>query len=282
MWSRAGGSGRLPGRILLRSVIDLHCHVLPGIDDGPESIESSIALARAAANLGVQTMVATPHVSRRFDNDADTIAQKVAELNARLALEEVELEVRVGAEIAITRAAELEPQELERLGLGGGPWLLLEPPFSPVATGLDVLLTELQRRGHRIVLAHPERCPAFQRDPQMLRSLVRGGVLTSITAGSLVGRFGGSVRRFAMRMVAEGIVHNVASDAHDRAARSPSIAAELEQSGLAAFAQWWTREVPAAILEGAELPPRPAVALPAARPSRRWPWSRGRLQVRAS
>jgi protein-tyrosine phosphatase len=262
-------------------VIDLHCHVLAGIDDGPRTIEDSVALARDAAAAGTRTLVATPHVSQRYANDAVTIAAKAAELNDRLIAEGVELEVRVGAEIAITRALELEPGELQRLTLGGGGWLLLEPPFLPSAGGLEIMLIDLQRRGHRIVLAHPERCPAFQRDPLLLRSLVRGGILTSITAGSLVGRFGGSVRRFAMDLVAEGIVHNVASDAHDRGGRAPGIIAELDRSGLGALADWWTLEVPTAILDGAEIPPRPAVPLPSTKPTRRWRWSRGR-PVRAS
>jgi protein-tyrosine phosphatase len=260
-------------------VIDLHCHVLAGIDDGPGTLEESVAVARDAAAGGTELLIATPHVSRHYLNDAATIAGKVAELNTRLAAEGVAVEVRAGAEIAITRAAGLEPDELRRLSLGGGPWLLLEPPFRPNVSGLDILLRDLQRRGHRIVLAHPERCPAFQRDPQMLLSLVGEGVLTSITAGSLVGRFGGDVRRFAMDLVAERVVHNVASDAHDRGARSPGIAAELDRSGLGVMSDWWTREVPAAILSGAELPPRPAVALPELGPRRRWRWS-GRFTQR--
>jgi protein-tyrosine phosphatase len=250
-------------------VIDLHCHVLPGIDDGPATIEESLVLARAAAAAGTRVLVATPHVNRRYLNDAATIAAKVAELNLRLAAEGLGIEVRAGAEIALTRATELDPDELRRLSLGGGPWLLVEPPFAAAASGLDILLLDLQRRGHRIVLAHPERCPAFLRDPQMLRALVGEGILTSITAGSLVGRFGGEVRRFALQLVAEGIVHNVASDAHDRAARPPGIVAELAQSELGALAEWWTERVPAAILSGAEIPPRPLVALPEPPPRRR-------------
>lgn len=255
-------------------MIDLHCHVLPGIDDGPATIEDAIALARDAASGGTRVLVATPHVNRRFANDAGSIATAVAELNARLADEEIGVEVRAGAEIAISRAVELAPEELERLRLGDGPWLLLEPPFTPQVSGLDILLGDMLEQGHRIVLAHPERCPAFQRDPHMLRALAGQGVLTSITAGSLVGRFGGDVQRFAFSLVAEGIVHNVASDAHDRQARPPSIAAELAQSGLGAFADWWTQEVPAAILGGGKIPRRPLAPLPELPPQRRWRWPR--------
>lgn len=154
----------------------------------------------------------------------------------------------------------------------------MEPPIRAVAAGLDMLILELQHRGHRILLAHPERCPAFQRDPPMLQSLVGDGVLTSITAGSLVGRFGGNVRRFALELVREGLVHNVASDAHDRRGRPPGMAAELDQTGLGALADWLTRAVPAAILSGGEIPPQPAVALPGLEPARRRRWSWGRVK----
>jgi protein-tyrosine phosphatase len=253
-------------------VIDLHSHVLPGIDDGPETIEGSLALTRAAAAAGTRTIVATPHVSWHYPNDADTIARLVGELNGRLREEGTPLEVRPGAEIAMTRAAEVGEAQLARMGLGGGPWLLVEPPFTPVVAGLDALVLDLQRQGHRIVLAHPERCPAFHRDRRMLEALVRSGVLTSITAGSLVGSFGSAVRAFALQLVEDELVHNVASDTHDPVRRPPSIAGELEQAGLGELADWLTVQVPAAVLDGGEIPPRPDVALSVKRASRwRWP-----------
>jgi protein-tyrosine phosphatase len=255
-------------------VIDLHCHVLPGIDDGPDTIEGSLALARAAAAGGTRTLLATPHVSWHYPNDADTIARVTGELNERLHTERIALEVRSGAEIAMTRLADVEPDELSRLSLGSSRWLLVEPPFTPVLTGLDSILLSLQRSGYRILLAHPERCHAFHRDPEMLEALVRSGVLASVTAGSLVGQFGGDVRRFALRLVRDGLIHNVASDAHDHVQRPPSIAAELEQAGLAPLADWLTRDVPAAILADGEIPPRPTVDLPATETPRRAWWRR--------
>jgi protein-tyrosine phosphatase len=256
-------------------MIDLHCHVLPGIDDGPETIEGSLQLARAAVAAGTCVLVATPHVSWSYPNDADTIVSLVDELNARLTAEGVALEVRAGAELAMTRLIDIAPAQLPRLRLGAGPWLLVEPPFAPTVTGLDSILLDLQRQGHRILLAHPERCHAFHRDPQMLQSLVRAGILTSITAGSLVGRFGGEVRRFALSLARDGLIHNVASDAHDNGRRPPGTAAELIQAGLEPLAGWLTEEVPAAILEGEEIPPRPAVELPGLEPLRRG-WRRRR------
>jgi protein-tyrosine phosphatase len=263
-------------------VIDLHCHVLAGIDDGPETIEGSVGLARAAAAAGTHTIVATPHVSWNYPNDAPTIARLVGEANAAFAAAGLTLDVVPGAEIAITRVADLAPGELSALALGIGPWLMIECPFTSVAVGVDTLLLDLQDQGHRIVLAHPERCPIFHRDPRMLEMLVEAGVLTSITAGALVGRFGGTVQRFAHGLVEGEMVHNVASDAHDCDQRRPGIAAELEQSGLGSLADWLTDSVPTAILRGEEtIPSRPAVALASGASMRRSWWRRRGLLKRA-
>lgn len=254
-------------------MIDLHCHVLPGIDDGPETIDESVALVRAAAQAGVRTIVATPHVSPRYPNDAETIGRLVGELSARLGDETAsgDVEIQAGAEIAITRVPEIPAEQLARLGLGGGRWLLIEPPFSPLAPTLGEAVTALLRGVHGIVLAHPERCPTFHRDPAMLESLVRAGALTSVTAGALVGHFGKDVRNFALDMAGAGMIHNVASDAHDLQRRSPGAYDELERAGMGGLADWLTHEVPAAILNGGEIPQRPAVAVaPAGKSWRKW------------
>jgi protein-tyrosine phosphatase len=256
-------------------MIDLHSHVLPGIDDGPETIEDSVELARAAVATGTRVLVATPHVSWTYPNDADTIAELVDRLNARLDAEGIELEIVAGAEIAMTRLLDMRAEDLSRLNLGSGPFLLVEPPFAPAVTGLDALIFDLQRQGHKILIAHPERCPAFHREPEMLREFVHEGILTSITAGSLIGRFGGEVRRFALTMAREGLIHNVTSDTHDTVNRPPGVAAELRQAGLEPLADWLVEQVPAAILSGAEIPPRPAVELPGLEPARA-PWWRRR------
>lgn len=254
-------------------MIDLHCHVLPGIDDGPPTIEESLALARAAAAAGTRTLVATPHVSLRYPNRAAQIDKLVADLRERLHSEQLDIEIAGGAEIAIARIGDLQPQELDRLTLGEGRWLLIEPPFASTAYGLEPILTELQRREYQVVLAHPERCAAFQRNPSMLQSIICGGALASITAGSLAGRFGRPVRDFALQLAREGLVHNVASDAHDVSRRAPGVFAELEQAGLAALGDWLIEEVPSAILAGREIPRRPTVelSLPSSRGGR-WHW----------
>lgn len=243
--------------------IDLHCHVLPGIDDGPATIDDALAIARAAVAAGTRTMIATPHVSWEWpDNNARRIAEAVDELNGTLLDEGLDLEVRPGAEIALTRAGDLDDDELSALRLGGGPFVLVECPFAQSAAGFEAPLFSLSARGHRIVLAHPERCAGFGRDPAALERLVDAGMLTSITAGSLVGRFGSEVRRVAWDMLRAGLVHNVASDAHSEVRRPPGTAAELADAGLEDYAEWLTREVPLAILDGGPMPPAPTAPLP--------------------
>ncbi len=255
-------------------MIDLHTHVLPGIDDGPATIEGSLELARVAADRGTRVMVATPHVNWHHHNDAATIARLVGELNERLRAEAIELEIKAGAEIAMTKVEQIEASELERLRLGDGPWVLLEPPFTPIVTGLDGVVMGLQSAGYRVLLAHPERCPAMHREPQLLDSLVKAGVLTSITAGSLVGRFGGEVRRFSRRLMERKLVHNVASDAHDAVKRAPGMADELAEAGYAVLTEWLTEAVPAAILAGEEIPMRPDAPLERERRPHRIRWRR--------
>ncbi len=241
-------------------MIDLHCHILPGIDDGAASLDDTLAMAKAAVAAGTKTMVATPHVSWEWpDNDAARIASKVAEVNEALLAQGLDLEVRPGAEIAMSRAAELDDDELRALRLGGGQWLLIECPFVANAAGFDFALRDLQARGHRIVLAHPERCRAFQHAPDQLRAFLSQGMLSSITAGSLIGRFGRTVKGFADLLMSTGLVDNVSSDAHDAGPRrDPAIAPILDEAGFGGQADWLGRAVPLAVLSGTRLPPRPA------------------------
>lgn len=256
-------------------MIDLHFHLLPGIDDGPPTLDGAAALAAAAAAAGTRTIVATPHVNRTYRNDAATIAAGLDAVRARIAEEGLPLEILGGAEIAMTMAGAMPSEQLAGLTLGGGRWLLLECPFAPVASGFDLLVAELQGRGHGVVLAHPERSAVFHRDPELLRRLVGDGALVSITAGSLVGRFGGEVRRFSRQLVSAGLVHNVASDAHNLTSRPPGMGQELEEAELGWLAEWLTRAVPAAMLADERVPPPPE---PAAGTPTAGPWWRRALR----
>jgi len=238
-------------------MIDLHCHLLAGIDDGPPDVDGSLEMADRALAEGIETVVATPHVNSRYRNDAGTIAAALERVREALAEESLALEVLPGAEIAASYLAESDIADLGSLSLGGGGWLLIEPPFATVASGLVRTIQGLLWDGHRVVLAHPERCPAIHRDPSIVERLAEEGVLMSLTAGSLTGRFGSQARRLATALLREELAHNVTSDSHDASNRPPSVANEIEQAGFGHLRAWLTEEVPAAIIGGGPVPPRP-------------------------
>ena len=253
-------------------MIDLHAHVLPEIDDGPQDLDAAVALVRRAAEAGTRQIVATSHVSTRYPNSADEIGACVAKLREALSAENVDVAIVAGAELSLNRARELDEAELARLRLGDGPYLLVESPLHPAVGDFEWMIDQLAG-AHRIALAHPERCPAFQRDPGRLIRLVSRGAICSITAGALRGDFGRDVRRFTTWLFEEGLVHNVASDTHDLAGRRPEVLqplaeAEKELPGLRDHVEWLTETVPAAILAG------DAIGSPARLAKARRPWWR--------
>jgi protein-tyrosine phosphatase len=249
-------------------VIDLHSHILPAVDDGPRTLDGSLELARAAVADGTRTILATPHVNDDPRIGPELVAERLEQLRPALAEAEIPLEVLPGGEIAIWRLVDLDDAALRALALGGGPYLLVESPFSPVVGDFEPMVLDLHARGHRVLLAHPERCPAFQRDPARLERLADAGVLVQITAGSMVGAFGSTVRRFTAGLLRDGLAHVVASDAHDAVKRPPGLTAgfaalERELPGIGEQQPWLTEAVPRAILDGTPLPARPPLPKPA-------------------
>jgi protein-tyrosine phosphatase len=244
-------------------VIDLHCHLLPGVDDGPPDLDAALALARAAAAAGTRTIVATPHIDHRWGVDPHGVPAAVDRMRAALHEHHIELDVRPGGEVDLTRMTDLSPAALDAVRLGGGDYVLLESPHRDSrGAGFHTAVAQLRHRGERILLAHPERSPGFQKRPDTLRHLVDLGVLCSITSSALLGRFGSTVRSFALTLLRDGLVHNVASDAHETRRRGPELlaglhAAERELPGVLGQADWLTRAVPEAILDGGRLPERP-------------------------
>lgn len=246
-------------------MIDLHCHVLPGLDDGPATLDEALDLLTAQAAAGVRTVAATSHVNSRWTGVTPaTLASGLAAVRAAASDAGIPVEVVPGAEVALVRATELPDDELERLRLGDGPWLLLEPPHAVVAgSALEGAIGSLLDRGHRLLLAHPERSPAFLQDPRALRRLVDRGARCSVTASALSGAFGRTVRRYALELLEAGLVHDLASDAHGGMASRPAgLREHLDGTGYEGLADWLCQDVPAAILGGAELPPRPPVRAP--------------------
>ncbi len=238
-------------------VIDLHCHLLPGVDDGPPDVQAAVALARALVAEGVTTVAATSHVHPDFPNTAATLSRARAVVVKALEWEDVALEVVRGGELDLLHVAKLDAAALAELQLGDGGTLLVECPFAAAAPFFEDVIDRLRRDGFRVLLAHPERSPAFLRDEDLLGRLVAGGALASITAASLTGRFGRTAKRYAEWAMEHDLVHDVASDAHNTERRPPALAGPLHEAGYEWAQEWLTREAPAAILAGAPLPPRP-------------------------
>jgi protein-tyrosine phosphatase len=257
-------------------VIDLHAHILPGLDDGPRDMDAALALARAAAAAGTRTLAATSHVDRTFWLVPEQLAAARREVARALAEAGIELEVVQGGEVAAARMPAMSDDELRGVALGGGPYVLLECPLGP-ADRLEALASDLRQRGFAVLLAHPERSPDLQRDPARLGRMVEAGALAQVTAGSLAGDFGETPRRAAERMLAAGWLHVLASDAHDAVHRGPDLtvaAAALAERcvGMEEQFAWMASDAPAAILAGRALPERPPLPRPrrAARRLRAW------------
>jgi protein-tyrosine phosphatase len=220
---------------------------------------------------GITKVVATPHVDHRYGLSVSEIEAAAERLAEALEQREIALQLALGAEIAVSRLLDLDDDELGRLQLGDSPYLLVEAPLEPVLGNLEALVARLIDGGHRVLLAHPERCPALHRDPARVAGMAAAGALCSVTAGSFAGRFGAPPRALALDLLDRGLVHNVTSDAHDAVRRPPDLLSWVEATeGRAsqALARWLTADAPAAILDGAALPERPPLG-PPPRPPRR-------------
>jgi protein-tyrosine phosphatase len=263
-------------------MIDLHVHALPGVDDGPASLDDALVLAQRALDQDTSVLVATPHVSEAYPNTSANIEAGVDVLSAAVADADLDVRIVGGAEISIDRLSTLDNAELAALTLGSGPYLLIESPLSPSIGDFVAPLRSLRERGFNIVLAHPERAPVFQRDRAELTRLVASGILTSITAGSLVGQFGRTARRMSLEMLRDGLVHNIASDAHDAVRRPPGAqeAAGVVVAELPAHRtrlDWMLHDVPAAVIAGEAIPKPPPLG-PVPPPARRG-WLRSRVST---
>jgi protein-tyrosine phosphatase len=239
-------------------LIDLHSHVLPAIDDGVQSVDASVELLRAAWADGVTHIAATPHVRDDYPTAPNEMERLVAEVSGAAREAALAIEVLPGGEIDLGFAARLDDETLRRFGLGGNPsLLLLEFPYLGWPLGLPDLVFDLQLRGFRVVLAHPERNADVQADPERLRPLVDSGVAVQLTAASLDGRLGGAPRAAARRLLDGRLAHLLASDAHAPDVRAVGLSGAADAAGEEALGRWLTEEVPAALLAGRPLPERP-------------------------
>ncbi|MGI8606677.1 MAG: tyrosine-protein phosphatase [Gaiellaceae bacterium] len=240
-------------------MLDLHSHILPGLDDGARTLADSRKLARTALADGVRAIAATPHVRADYPTSVEAMEASVATVRRDFEEHGIELEVLHGGEIALDRFGDLSHEELERFTIGQtGRYLLVEFPYSGWPLDLEQRLFELRVAGLDSLLAHPERNREVQADPARLEPLVAAGTLVQLTAASLDGRIGRSSQAAAESLLSRGLAHVIASDAHTPEVREVGIAAaaaSLKDKGLA---RWLVEDAPAAIAAGEPIPARPA------------------------
>jgi protein-tyrosine phosphatase len=209
--------------------VDIHCHVLPGLDDGPRTPEESLALCRALTEDGITTVVATPHQLGRYDrrNAGNVIRAAVQTLRATLAAEGVPLKLRAGADVRVDERILALVTSGEVLTIGGGPYLLLELPHETYIEPTP-LIRLLGARGVRVIVTHPERHEVVRAKPQLVGPWLQAGAMLQLTAGSLVGAFGSKAAAAAWRWLDAGNASFVATDAHDVTRRPPCMTEAIE------------------------------------------------------
>ncbi len=238
----------------MQGTIDLHCHLLPGLDDGARDLEDALAMARHAEADGIAAICATPHIRSDHAVVIAELAARRNELSAALLESGCKTRVLPGGEVAATMLDRLDDRDLEAVSLGGtGRWVLFEPPAGPLDSRFEAAVEELHARGFRALIAHPERHPA----PGLilrLRRLVARGALVQATAAYFTDRRTG---RDMAALARAGVIHVLGSDSHSSYAGRPvELAAGLESlravDPVAAHLEWVARIAPSAIVEGAD------------------------------
>lgn len=236
-------------------MIDLHSHVLFGIDDGPDELEGSVAICRAAAAEGTTVIAATPHVRRDHPTTPELMEDRLEEV--RLAVGHL-IRVVPGGEVALEEL-DRPQEELRRYALAGNPrYLLVETPYTGWPLDFADRIFRLAVTGVTAVVAHPERNAEAQNRPELLDPLLAAGALMQLTAASVEGRGGDRSKAMARLMIDRGLAHLIASDGHEASVRAVGLAGAAAAIGDDELARWLTVGVPGAIVDGTELPPRPA------------------------
>ncbi len=242
-----------------KQYVDIHCHCLPGIDDGPSTMLEAIELCRALVHDGIGTVIATPHQLGRFDNtnNAAQIREAVGMMNQHLHETNIDLQILPGADVRVDeRICELLEADKVMTLCDGGKYLLLELP-SQVFIEIDSLLVELNQRGISVIISHPERYRMVAQKPEVLEKWLEHGASLQITAGSLLGHLGSTAQKSAWSFLKRGWAQFVATDAHDTQQRIPCMTAAFERIEIELGPQI-AREVcienPMRIIEGVDLP----------------------------
>ena len=250
-------------------LVDIHAHLLPGIDDGPGELEGSLEMARAAVVSGIETVAVTPHLRGDFPGvRVEEIADRCEQLRAQLERHQIPLRVVEGAEVSLPWALDADEESLRLATYGQrGTDILIETPTD--ASMLERLLEPLIASGLRITLGHPERSRTFRTHPDLAERLSAKGVLAQVNGGAFLSGRRGMERHSAEVMAEHGFVQVIASDGH-RAGPWRPVGALADGAAAAARvlgqprAAWMASQAPLAIIEGRPLPPAPEVERPVA------------------
>lgn len=209
----------------LKLVIDLHCHLLPGIDDGARDMSMSLAMARAFVDQGVEIVACTPHIlPGLYHNTGPQISQAVAALRIALQEHDIPLQIVAGADNHVVPDFVGQLQRGHLLTLANSRYVLVEPPHHVAPPQLDQMFFNILASGFCPILTHPERLSWIEQKYSLIRQLAAQGVWMQITCGSLRGAFGRRAQYWGEKMLDEGIVHLLATDAHDPQRRRPDLA----------------------------------------------------------
>lgn len=258
-------------------MIDIHCHILPGMDDGPGSLEEALGMCRDAAADGIRTIVATPHFrSGIYNFTHQKILDSVAILQKALAREGIDLRIIPGAELAFSPELSDDLDKKQWLTINNnGRYFLVE--FSPqsVPANWDGFLLSLLDSGKVPIIAHPERNAWFMGHPDALSAAVARGVMVQITAMSIVGWSGQEVMDFSLFLLENNLVHAIASDGHSRDHRPPLLSGAFRNAAELvgrAKAKELVSTIPRIIIEGGKCPAlaHPAISTPKKEQKGRW------------
>jgi len=241
-------------------MIDIHNHLLPGLDDGSPDLKTSVAMARMAAEDGITHIVATPHASHRYTFSPELIADRLLELRTALAHENVPLTVASGCDFHLSYDNIQDAlQHPRRYTINATEYLLVELPDLGLSKSVGETLYELRLAGMNPILTHPERNPTLQRDPVRMESWMRDGLQLQITAGSVLGYMGKPAQKMAHSLLSKRWVHYIATDAHNTDRRPPLMRKTFDlianQYGED-YARLICVDNPAAVFAGNPLPPQ--------------------------
>jgi protein-tyrosine phosphatase len=196
-------------------MIDIHTHILPGLDDGAANEEDALRLAHAAIAEGITTIIATPHHANGvYTNIANEVTEHVYRINERIKAAGMQVEIKPGQEIRVHDDLIEAWFREELLTLAGSRYILLEMPSSRIPKKMDELIHELQIMDLKPIIAHPERNAEIVNNPGKLTEWVEKGVYAQVTSHSLLGGFGKNIERTAWTLCRSGLIHFVSSDAH--------------------------------------------------------------------